>query len=769
MPSTANATDGKHGPVSSFGGGLAGPPVNSAFERTLSDLIAVTKRGHDPASEYFNPSDEWLRARMRILQDLPAGAQAELLEEAAVVEREATGADAEGKAASRAWADAAIRLDSGGLGFFSQLGVARRPDLTQYFIDGYDQNRDSLAFSPENQELFAEILPHITAAFRSTLADGTTVTQTDRRIGDVPERSFHARQMLFGTRYLHLPYMWKQLTFELPSRQRVAEPDILEVSLPNWLEDITFPTDLKARIEKVGLTKLVFKAPKRGLSLHLGFDYLGEHKMGPLSIAMFKAKEADGLAVQAALSVAHVDTVDGKRRNTALVTLGPSLHGKSTLTIMLELADSDLAKLLKRKTDLTEGVYPMNDDIILLQKTARPSRFSRNGKTIEITRTIDGTEDNFYAVPFRLDHTDDPITYDVLRGSADEPNPSEILENVPVSAESGTPNFFRNPVRNMRMILSRSRLVERRNASAVLEAITGGELDDSVHVPMEHMDRLIWQGVMRQNTVVPPLVRLTAEQYIRSLMFGEAVQTGAAAGAIGRPYVEYFSDPFIIGLEDDNANIMYRILREITEGGMDQEFYIFNTGGVGADSNDAMTGDGYRKITREVTLMLQEALLRNAVKFEHDSALGTDVAVAIVDASGGEVMDLRQDWLPKGIYGDAEYERRMKELKRKRYYGDDQEDRAGILRYTKVSTAIFDQKDIPVPSDERELAWLTSFYWHLEGAHETLAEASVNSTSGTAPSGADSEALSHAYRESAIQGLVLSAEAKAAAQRLGLT
>ena len=118
MPSTANATDGKHGPVSSFGRGLAGPPVNSAFERALSDLIAVTKRGHDPANEYFNPSDEWLRAHMRILQDLPAGAQAELLEEAAVVEREAAGVDAEGKAASRAWADAAIRLDSGGLGFF---------------------------------------------------------------------------------------------------------------------------------------------------------------------------------------------------------------------------------------------------------------------------------------------------------------------------------------------------------------------------------------------------------------------------------------------------------------------------------------------------------------------------------------------------------------------------------------------------------------------------------------------------------------------------
>ena len=38
-------------------------------------------------------------------------------------------------------------------------------------------------------------------------------------------------------------------------------------------------------------------------------------------------------------------------------------------------------------------------------------------------------------------------------------------------------------------------------------------------------------------------------------MYGEAVQMGAAIGAIGQPYVEYFSDPFIIGPEDENANL----------------------------------------------------------------------------------------------------------------------------------------------------------------------------------------------------------------------
>ncbi len=768
MPSAANATAQKPSTISAFGGVLAGPPVNPAFERALADLISVAKRGHDPASEYFNPSDEWLRARMRVFQDLPVAARSELAEEAASIERGSADAEAKGEAAARAWADAAIRLDSGGLGFYSQLGVARRPDLTQYFIDGFDRNRDSLAFSAENQALFSEIIPHITGAIKLALADGNTVVQTDRRIGDVPERSFHARQLLFGTWYLQLPLMWKQLTFELQPHERIEQPDILEISLPHWLNDIELPLDLKARIEEIGLTQLVFKAPKRGLSLHLGFDYLGEHKMGPLSIAMFKAKEADGLAVQAALSVAHVDSIHGTRTNRAIVTLGPSLHGKSTLTIMLELPKSDLAKLLSLETDPTEGVYPMNDDIILLQKLAHPITAHRNGKPVEITRSIDGTEDNFYAVPFRLSRDDDPITYDVLRGTPKEPNDTEILENVPVAADTGVPDFFRNPVRNMRMVLSRSRLVNRRNASPVLEAATNGELHDSVHVPMEHMDRLVWQGVMRQNTVVPPLVRLTPEQYVRSLMFGEAVQTGAAVGALGRPYVEYFSDPFIIGLEDDNANVMYRILREIADGGLEQNFYIFNTGGIGADSNEAMSGDRYRKIPRDLTLMLQEALLRDAVKFQHDRTLRSDVAVAIVDGEGRDVMDLRQEWSPRAIYGEDDYRKRLKQLKRKRYYGDDQQDRAGILRYTKVAEEIFDPRDIPTPLDERELAWLTSFYWHLDQAYETLSEAWLNRLSGSVPSQAGAEALRSAYSKAVSKGLPLDWDAALAAREFGL-
>ena len=177
-------------------------------------------------------------------------------------------------------------------------------------------------------------------------------------------------------------------------------------------------------------------------------------------------------------------------------------------------------------------------------------------------------------------------------------------------------------------------------------AITNNRMEDSVHVPMENTDQVFWQAVMRQNTVIPPLRRLGLEQYIRVLMYGEAVQMGAAIGAIGRPYVEYFSDPFIIGLEDENANLMHRILHEMADGGIPQAYYAFNTGGVGADTNDEASGPQYKKIQRDLTLMLQEALLRKAVKFEYDNVLGSDIAVAIVDRKGDEVVNLRLSGYP---------------------------------------------------------------------------------------------------------------------------
>ena len=747
---------------------LAGPAVNAAFEKALIDLVSVANQGQRTDGEFFNPSDEWLTRNMRVFQDLPQEEKEQCLREAERIRLEHEEANAAGRAAARVWPDVAFRLDTGGLAFFSQLGVVRRPDLTQYFIDGFPRNRDALAFDETNQALFAEVIPYITRYMKDHFRSGDTLVQLDRQIGDAPGRSFHARQILFGTRYLQLPYMWRQLTFDLPPDDLAREPDILEVSIPNWPHDLGLPKDLRSRIEEVGLTQLIFKAPTKGLSLHLGFDYVGEHKMGPLSIAMFLVKQAKGLAVQAALSVARAKTVGGRMTNTAVVTVGPSLHGKSTLTIMIELADSQLARLLGLSRDPEEGIYPMNDDIVLLQPLSDSITIRRNSKQVRVSHGIDGSENNLYAVPFGLTRADDPVTYDVLRGTKEAPNRRETLENVVVNHEDGTPDYLQNPVRNMRMILSRPRLIERKGARHLLQAITDGKMSDSVYVPMEHIDRVFWQAVMRQNTVVPPLRRLDLEQYVRVLMYGEAVQMGAAAGAIGRPYVEYFSDPFIIGLEDDNANILFDTLQQMSKGGLPQEYYVFNTGGVGADTNEEAAGPLYKKIPRELTLMLQEAVLRGAIGFEYDAMLGSDIAVAVLDSGGHEVLSLRENWLPREIYGEDEYHRRVVDLSRRRYYGRDAEDKAGILRYTKVIDAVIDLGDIPAPTNERELAWLLSFNWHVDQVYNSLPELSAHLAEGQPPAELRLHTLRKMYVAAVAQGLLLPDESRSVLGDLGM-
>ncbi|MCH8309176.1 MAG: hypothetical protein IIB17_01605 [Chloroflexi bacterium] len=747
---------------------LVGPSIVPAFEKALDELVALARQGHRSDAEFFNPSDDWLIERMPIFQDFSQADQNDVLTEAEKLSQEAEEANAAGRAANRAWPGAVLKLDSGGLAFFSQLGVVRRPDLTQYFIDGFDSNRDALALDEANQTLFAEVLGHINQRMRDRFNAGDGIVQTDRQICDVPDRSYHARQLLFGTQYLQIPIMWRQLTFDISTAGQQAEPDILEVTIPNWLDDLGMDDELKRRIKESGLTQLVFKAPTKGLSLHLGFDYVGEHKMGPLSIAMFQVRQRNGLAIQAALSMARAKELDGTMKHTALITVGPSLHGKSTLTIMLELANSELSQRLGLIADPSEGVYPMNDDIVLLQPLKQPVETLRAGNRIRISHGIDGTENNLYAMPFGLDPQDDPITHFAIRGTSDDPNTNELLENVPVNPENGSPDFLHNPVRNMRVILSRQRLVARKQVQHVIEAITNGRVSDSVHVPMEDTDQVFWQEVMRQNTVIPPLRRLSLEQYVRVLMYGEAVQMGAAIGAIGRPYIEYFSDPFIIGLEDEIPNLMYFILQQMSWGGMPQRYYVFNTGGVGAESNEEASGPRYKKIPKELTLMLQEALIRNAVRFEYDSALRSEVAVAIVNESGQEVVDLRSEWLPRNIYGDEEYETRVVKLRRLRYFGVDSDDKAGILRYTRVTDNLIDPADIPPPENERELAWLLSFYWNVDQAYDSLAELSSHRSQGLRPARHLLRVVQQMYESGVSQGLELSPGAKDTLAELGV-
>ena len=143
------------------GSSLAGPTAVPAFEKELDRLVALARKGHKPGASYNNPSSEWLISRMNVLQDLPEDEQQRFLSEAAIIDKEAEEANAAGKAATRAWPGVVVRLDTGGLAFFSQLGVVRRPDFTQYFIDWFAKTRDGVVFSPEIQTFFPDVFRYI--------------------------------------------------------------------------------------------------------------------------------------------------------------------------------------------------------------------------------------------------------------------------------------------------------------------------------------------------------------------------------------------------------------------------------------------------------------------------------------------------------------------------------------------------------------------------------------------------------------------------------
>ncbi|MCH7706775.1 MAG: hypothetical protein IIB33_06975, partial [Chloroflexi bacterium] len=168
-------------------------------------------------------------------------------------------------------------------------------------------------------------------------------------------------------------------------------------------------------------------------------------------------------------------------------------------------------------------------------------------------------------------------------------------------------------------------------------------------------------------------------------------------------------------------------------------------------------------------LMLQEALLSEAFTLGSDDVLRSDVAVAIVNQAGDTVLDLRKEWLPRTIYGDEEYTRRVVELRRRRYYGRDAQDRAGILRYTRVNNELIDLSDVPVPTNERELAWLLSFHWAVDQAYNSLPDLAGHLSEGQRPASNTLEAVRQMYQAGLEQGLQLSGESRSALGKVGIT
>ena len=79
---------------------------------------------------------------------------------------------------------------------------------------------------------------------------------------------------------------------------------------------------------------------------------------------------------------------------------------------------------------------------------------------------------------------------------------------------------------------------------------------------------------------------------------------------------------------------------------------------------------------------------------------------------------------------------------------------------------MYDITDIPVPSNERELTWLLSFYWNADQAYETVAQLNSHKGEGNTPDATVVQKLQEMYQKS---GLNLSGEASTALIALEIT
>jgi len=327
-----------------------------------------------------------------------------------------------------------------------------------------------------------------------------------------------------------LSYMVCQTLFE---PRAPNGPEQYLVYIPEWPE--------------MGRQMLVF--PEVNVTFVLGSDYYGEAKKGFLRMAMWNAKQQGMLGLHAgSKTVRAVDQKSGKLQNIAVLFFGLTATGKTTH------ACHDHHLRLPG-----EGIAIAQDDVVLL----RP-----DGSTL-------GTERGFYLKTEGLEATNQPLIYRAAT------SPATIFENVMVDYE-GNVDFNDTTLTG--------------NGRGVMQRDDFGEYkSESINTPpVGEVERCLIIFIIRRNTVVPLLAKLSPEQLAAAFMLGESVESsGGDPRRAGQAINEVGTNPFIVGPEVEEGNRIYEIAMGL---GGHLEAYLLNTGGVGETVEDK--ADGSREVVR---------------------------------------------------------------------------------------------------------------------------------------------------------------------------
>ena len=312
--------------------------------------------------------------------------------------------------------------------------------------------------------------------------------------------------------------------------------------------------------------KKVLVFPESGLTLILGSDYKGENKKAMLRQVMYWAKRDGNLGLHAASKIIRVYR-EGRLRDFGFLLFGLSGTGKTALSCHSHWLCPP------------ERVVIRQDDVVILRS---------DGSAI-------GTEESFYLKTDGLEPSTQPLLY------AAAISPRAILENVWVEPETGKVDFF-----NSTLTSNGRGMVKRRDI-----AFTDSEID------LEKVDFMVF--ITRHYDIMPPVVCLTPEWAAAAFMLGESIETSAGDPTqAGKALRVVGTNPFIIGEEEEEGNILLSLLRD--SPGI--KCFILNTGVVGG-------ADRGQKITHKDSLKILEMIARDKIAWKKDEFWGYEVPVNI--------------------------------------------------------------------------------------------------------------------------------------------
>ena len=382
----------------------------------------------------------------------------------------------------------------------------------------------------------------------------------DRTVGN--ESSPTVVRLIVPEEFAHVAYGGRNLF--LPVRRSFKHPDYTIIMFADDAFEANKPKPLPQKDITIRLAML---DDGRVIKIVRNSNYIGEYKKGVFAAEDWAAKtRKGGIFLHAGCREDYLQSSRGDYRTTRTLLASLSANGKTTTS----------GKVLARKGK--EKSWLVQDDGGTLMPDGSFHGFEAGGIFVKTEGVNPGEQAEIY--------------YGLL-------NPETFGENIHVTPE-GDLDFY-----NLSLTSNGRAVIPRRDF-----------MHASRHIDVENVDNLI---LLTRGPLIPAISRLTREQAVALMILGQAMESSAGDPTkAGRIRTEFFYDPFMAGSKAEHANLLY----ELVEGLPHLQYYLLNTGGIGA-------GEEYRQIRLEHTLAILDSLLRGGLEDWVDSPSGFQVPAAV--------------------------------------------------------------------------------------------------------------------------------------------